>query len=432
MKYLSIFLFILLSQLACSHSYQMALRKRSGERIDKVVRSNSFNIDRGKDLNKLEKREERFIDKSLDLFSQQDRKLVSKWLNYFQNNGRKDFQGYIERGAKYKTIVKNILESQNVPIYFYYLAMIESGFKVHARSHASAVGMWQFMAGTAKRYGLKVNSYIDERRDPIRSTIAAAQYLKDLYNVFNSWFLAMAAYNSGEGRVMNAIMKHGSRDYWELVKKKALPRETRNYIPKFIAAFLIGSHPDKYFFQEDLVKDSLHLVSITVPSPVRLVDIARVLQEDVKKIKNLNPHLIRGITSPYTSTYRIWIEKNDVSLAKVQQLKRLRKVKNIGYFGNNYRVRRGDSLIKIAKNFRVSVRSIKLNNNLKSDRIRVGQVLSIGTSNNKKSAKHRTYRVRKGDTLFTIARKYRTTVKRVRLRNKLRSHKIYPGQILKL
>ena len=142
--------------------------------------------------------------------------------------------------------------------------------------------------------------------------------------------------------------------------------------------------------------------------------------------------MIRGITSPYTSTYRIWIEKNDVSLAKVQQLKRLRKVKNIGYFGNNYRVRRGDSLIKIAKNFRVSVRSIKLNNNLKSDRIRVGQVLSIGTSNNKKSAKHRTYRVRKGDTLFTIARKYRTTVKRVRLRNKLRSHKIYPGQILKL
>ena len=101
MKYLSIFLFILLSQLACSHSYQMALRKRSGERIDKVVRSNSFNIDRGKDLNKLEKREERFfIDKSLDLFSQQDRKLVSKWLNYFQNNGRKDFQGYIEKRCK--------------------------------------------------------------------------------------------------------------------------------------------------------------------------------------------------------------------------------------------------------------------------------------------------------------------------------------------
>ena len=128
--------------------------------------------------------------------------------------------------------------------------MIESGFKVSARSKAQAVGMWQFIKPTAERYGLAVNRYIDERRDPIRATIAATEYLNDLYNVFGSWPLALSAYNAGESRIMNLIMRYGTRDYWVLSKKPKFPKETANYVPKLLAAAILASSPEKFGFRK--------------------------------------------------------------------------------------------------------------------------------------------------------------------------------------
>ena len=167
---------------------------------------------------------------------------VQRWIKYFTvKKNRAGYQRYINRGAKYKKLITHLMTEQNIPPEMFYLSMIESGFRVNAKSHASAVGLWQFMSATGRRYGLKVDKYTDERLDPHRSTIAAAMYLNDLHNVFDSWYLAMAAYNAGE-RInrMNAIMSGKTRNFWELAELKKLPPETMNYIPKFIARQQLG------------------------------------------------------------------------------------------------------------------------------------------------------------------------------------------------
>ena len=148
---------------------------------------------------------------------------VEKWINYFTKKDRDRFQRFLNRGEKYRKMIQAVLADQGIPTDLYYLAMIESGFSVKARSHASAVGVWQFIRATGRRYGLKIDYYVDERQDPMRSTIAASLYLKDLHLVFNSWYLAMASYNAGESRIMGSIMKQSSRDFWQLVRKNALP-----------------------------------------------------------------------------------------------------------------------------------------------------------------------------------------------------------------
>ena len=165
---------------------------------------------------------------------------VERWLEFFTMKDRERFTRFLERGSRYKTMIYAVLKEQGIPTELYYQAMIESGFATHATSTASAVGIWQFIPGTGRRYGLRIDQYVDERRDPMRATIAAAMYLKDLHNVFQNWYLAMAAYNAGEGRILGAIMRSGTRDFWEMVKKRSLPSETMNYIPKFLAATTIG------------------------------------------------------------------------------------------------------------------------------------------------------------------------------------------------
>lgn len=143
---------------------------------------------------------------------------VQRWITYFTERDRERFQRFLNRGQLYRDVVENVLEENDLPAELYYLAMIESGFRTDAHSHASAVGVWQFIPGTARRYGLRIDRYVDERRDPIRATEAAAKYLRDLYNVFGSWHLAMAAYNAGEIRVLRAVFKGRTRNFWELIK----------------------------------------------------------------------------------------------------------------------------------------------------------------------------------------------------------------------
>jgi len=175
-------------------------------------------------------------------------KRMQFWVEYFTKKNRERFQRFINNGEEYRHHIESILVEQGLPKELYYVGLIESGYYLGAKSHASAVGPWQFIKGTGTRYGLRVTSEIDERRDLFKATKAAAMYFKDLHNVFSSWELALAAYNAGEYGIIRRIMKHGTRDFYELSRNKQLPSETINYVPKVLAAMHIINNAKKYGF----------------------------------------------------------------------------------------------------------------------------------------------------------------------------------------
>lgn len=306
---------------------------------------------------------------------------VRKWIHFFTVKDRERFHRFLKRGSAYKPLVQEILKKNGAPTELYYLAMIESGYVTHARSRASAVGIWQFMRGTGLRYGLKQNRYLDERRDVVRATEAAAAYLRNLHTAFQSWYLAMAGYNAGEGRILGAIMRGGSRDFWELVEKKALPPETRNYVPKFLAATLIGKNPKKYAFN-DIDSPALPEVkSLTIPGGVSLRVAAARIGVPFPTLKTLNPQLIRGMTPANVRQYAIWIPKN----ASVDFERAQRQLAGLGHFRAHkptarpvvHRVKRGEALTLIAARYRVPVKHLKRINDLRTNRIYAGQRLVI-------------------------------------------------------
>ncbi|MCB0369800.1 MAG: lytic transglycosylase domain-containing protein, partial [Bdellovibrionales bacterium] len=171
-------------------------------------------------------------------------KQVSKWVNYFQTKGSKWFRQWLERSSKYLPFLQNELQNANLPADLAYMVMIESGFSASAVSVADAVGPWQFIQGTAQRYGLKKKWWLDERRDFRKSTQAAIKYIKDLYGEFGSWYLVAASYNMGENGLRRQVEKYKTKNYWTLIQKKALPEETQNYVPKILAAMLIAKAPN--------------------------------------------------------------------------------------------------------------------------------------------------------------------------------------------
>lgn len=362
---------------------------------------------------------------------------VKMWLKYFTERDRERFQRYLNRGERYKEVVQTHLEQNGIPVELYYMAMIESGYATHAYSRARAVGIWQFIAATGRRYGLKSNYYIDERRDPILATEAATKYLRDLYNAFLSWELSMAAYNTGELRILRAIMDGQSRDYWTMAMQKRLPRETRNYVPKFIAAALIGLNPQKYGF-ETPDKDENPFPSVVaweVPSPIRLTDIAKVSGIDTETLKLLNPHIRRGITPPNRSNYEVWIPEEKFEQVKKttallsQYKKKLDKIYDDPENQRYHVVKRGENLSVIAQRYRVSLRNLKRINNLKSSRIYPGKKLRISSNRYHRKEK---YRVQRGDTLGGVARRHGLSIKRLKSINGLNHNTIYIGQWLKV
>lgn len=201
---------------------------------------------------------------------------VEAWVKYFSVRDRARFDRFMGRGAMYKSLIQEILVENGVPSELYYLAMIESGFARRARSHASAVGVWQFIAPTGRRYGLRIDQDVDERMDVIRATRAAARYLKDLKTEFGSWYLAMAAYNCGENRVRRAVARAGTKDFWKLARARRLPAETINYIPKFQAAMVIARNPERYGFRRKTLYDFPSVDKIRVKGRIHLAERARL------------------------------------------------------------------------------------------------------------------------------------------------------------
>ena len=236
-------------------------------------------------------------------------KEVKNWINFYQGNGRKWFKRRLERGNKYLPIMKQSLANRGLPQDLAYIALIESGFSAHATSTADAVGYWQFIEPTARRYKLKISWWIDERRDFMKSTRAAAGYLGDLYKMFNSWYLTASAYNMGENRLKRLIKKHQTRDFWELSNKKDFPEETKNYIPKMLAALLISKAPRLYGFKNLQPMKPYRYDYMFVPGGTDLHNLAGYIGVTKKYLKKLNPELKMGFIPGFINSHRIRVPK---------------------------------------------------------------------------------------------------------------------------
>ena len=230
---------------------------------------------------------------------------VKKWIDYFLNRGREYFESYSARAGRYAPLMGKILEEQGLPRDLIFLAMAESGFQTNAKSWAFAVGPWQFMPYTGKRFGLKIDWYIDERRDPIKATIAAALYLKKLYSDFGSWELAAAAYNAGEGKVSKAIRKYNSENFWTLRQGRYLKSETKNYVPKIMALAIIGKNLNSFSLENIDFHEPLDFDEIELPKNTDLEDFSVAIGVDFEEIQRLNPELMRWYTPPNIESYKL-------------------------------------------------------------------------------------------------------------------------------
>jgi membrane-bound lytic murein transglycosylase D len=303
---------------------------------------------------------------------------VEQFIQYFQTTLRDKFVTWLARSEKYIPFMKNFLKEHGLPGDLVYLSLIESGFNPYAYSRSKASGLWQFIALTGKRYGLRVNWWVDERRDPEKSTIAAAKYLKDLYEMFACWYLAAAGYNAGEYKIIKAMKRYRTEDFWKLTRHRYLKRETKNYVPQMIAAALIAKDPEKYGFTDVEYQEPLRYEKVKVPGLTDLSLIAKACETSPEEIKDLNPELRRGVTPPNENEYAIKIPygKKDLFLVNFEALQPLEKFQFKAHL-----VKKGETLKGIAKLYRVDLEPLlEINYLNKTSRISKGMTLFIPIS----------------------------------------------------
>ena len=303
---------------------------------------------------------------------------VERWMGYYRTEGRESFEISLARAGRYERLMRETFREAGLPEDLVYIPLIESGFQATAYSRARALGLWQFVPNTARIYKLEISYWVDERLDPIAATVAAADYLGDLQREFGDWYLTLAAYNAGPGRVHRAIRQAGSRDYWILSSRRALRRETRDYVPKLIAAALIAKQPEQYGVRKR--SEPIHTFDIAyVPDATSLDVVADAAGVPLEEIMALNLHLIRGVTPPGlrypvrlpAGTARIFAE----SYAEVPPSERVLSVVHF--------VRRGDTLERIARRYGTGISAIRAaNDDLDPRRLLAGQRLLIPGARN--------------------------------------------------
>ncbi|PWU14810.1 MAG: hypothetical protein C5B49_12650 [Bdellovibrio sp.] len=330
-------------------------------------------------------------DEELDTIPVEINAKVEQWISYFQRKGRPYMERYLARSGRYMKVMRHILRQNGLPEDLIFVALIESGFSSKITSRAAAVGYWQFMRGTGRRYGLEINALLDERRDPILSTQAAADYFKGLYSIFGSWYLSMAAYNVGENKVMREVARNRTRDFWELARKRRLPRETMNYVPKFIAAKLIARSPEKYGFNDIEYDEPLDFELIQVRQPVNLRLMAEKMSLDYDDFKSMNPKFRGEIAPPKPSgvlELRVPPKTSQQALvaANASVVDKVELVADAGET-ETYKIRRGDSLYTIARKFHTTVAWLRDVNELSRRRkLRVGRNIQVPDRTRKKVA----------------------------------------------
>ncbi len=368
---------------------------------------------------------------------------VVKTIRYFQTTARKAFKAWLSRSPLYVPMIRNALREAGLPEDLVYKAMIESGFNPRAFSRARAAGIWQFVSGTARLYGLKNTGGVDERRDPEKSTRAAIRHIQHLYGLFGDWRLVIAAYNCGQGRLQRIIERSGTSDFWKL---KGLPRETRRHVPRFMAALIISRDPGWFGFNDVVYQTPTEFDVVPISDWVSLRVAAECAGTTYERMRNLNPELQWGYTAPSLhEPYKLKIpagtaERFKANYARIPASRKKQIVE--------YRMRYGDTISAIARQMRVPVSVVLEANNITNPRrIRAGTLLKIPIFPRGKSSRtarnlarvdaapdpdtHRkfSHRVRKGDTLWGIGRRYGVTPRQIRAWNNVRKH-ITPGDRL--
>jgi membrane-bound lytic murein transglycosylase D len=391
---------------------------------------------------------------------------VVAYIRFFQTDAREHFGRWLDRSTRYLPMMRGVLEKQGLPLDLVYLSMIESGFNSYAYSFAKAAGLWQFVVGTSRRYGLQTDFWVDERRDPIKSTQAAAKYLKDLRERFHGdWYLAWAGYNAGEGKIDKAIRKDKTTDFWMMMGKgRTLRAETKHYVPKLIAAALIAKHPERFGFQVS-PEQATEFEEVRVDNSTDLHVIAKAAGVPLEVVRDLNPELRRFCTPPGGWTVKLPKGTKETFLAAYEKLGPSERLSFV-----EHKVEKGEPIAKIARAYGVTEAAIMRTNGLKSvKQIKVGKVLVIpmggasrgllaGTQlEDKRAARpqgrtapavavdvvppkpkkvavaENQYVVQAGDTLWTIAAKFSTTVDKLKRLNGLtgrRARSLQVGQTI--
>ncbi len=370
-------------------------------------------------------------------------KFVEAEIKRFTGREKNFFIKAYRRSGKYRPMIVAELKKAGLPEELSWLPLIESGFKVRAKSRASALGMWQFIASTGYKFGLKRDQYIDLRMDPEMSTLGAIAYLTELHEIFGDWTTCLAAYNCGEGRVLRVIRAQNVNyldDFWDFYQR--LPRETARYVPRFLASLEIIENPEKYGMDLGEPDPPLDFEKISIEKRARLVDIASAIGVSKKELEELNPELRHRVTPPKAHQLRVPAGKGDALLASMDSIAQCASPQAPFV---THRVRSGQTLSAISKKYRVSVSKIKRANHRIGRRniIYPGQKLKIPlrgswqpatriATSPKKSTTPVTHNVRQGDTLWRLAKKYGTTVKAIQKTNNLSTTRLSIGQKLKI
>lgn len=369
---------------------------------------------------------------------------VEYFINYFQTRGKASFSRWLTRSSRYIPMMKEILRKEGMPEDLVFVAMIESGFTLNARSVANAVGPWQFMSATGRRYSLRIDQWVDERKDPVKATTAAALYLKDLYDMFNGdWYLAAASYNAGENKIMRAIDKYDTKDFWELTKGSYLKRETKEYVPKLLAAAIVAKEPAKYGFTLSAVLPVVEFDTVTIPGRTDLELVARLTGTTYQSIKELNPSLRHWSTPPNYPDFELHIpkgtkEKFETEYSKIPESERF--TEKILY--SRYTASRRDTISSVARRFAIKPLELAELNGLGKNARVAGRTLIVPARQSVNFASEgkvaaasqpdiRYYTVRRGDTLKTLARRFKVSARLLAAWNNIKEHvSLKPGKKL--